>query len=366
MIENGARLKMNFFTMISLLILSLSFQNCHKERSDSYEGLLALLGLSATSGEYYDHLYYIHPLFFNTMTQYQYVVDASAAPMTQSHKKLILVHGWDPVDRDNAPRISIGDLKIRAISFWTDLLNSNEIRSLVNFGGYDLLIYDYLTSNSIDLNGSRFRNRLDTVFSSQDTVAIFAHSMGGLVTRFAVYKNTKPIYLKRIITAGTPFHGSPWASSSFQGDRGSLASLAAYFTNTDGGMDLAYDNFDGVLSSGNAKLSEINAKSDRDDLFIAYYGSCDYPGSSLDCATALNHSEAKGTLTVACPFLYSPAGFPTYPSFSPSDCIVPATSARLDRTGISFPTPVNVGKFDHFDIKLGIGAIRQRLLLDLP
>ncbi|HNM05174.1 MAG TPA: hypothetical protein PKK05_19825, partial [Leptospiraceae bacterium] len=222
--------------------------------------------------------------------------------------------------------------------------------TLVQAKNYELYFFTYLTSSTVDSNGKRFRSVLDSIFSSESgTVTVFAHSMGGLVTKAAVTESTKPGYITRVIASGTPFHGSPWASSAFQQDKKFLGSVAAYMTGTNGGRDLAWDNFDNSLTgASNAYLSSLNSKKDRDSLIYAYYGSLDSSGSS--------YSGSDSTLLTGCSSLGT--------KYAPSDCIVPQISAIS--TGNSFAKTQDVGKLAHTDLNLRSGTVRNYLLLDLP
>jgi len=280
------------------------------------------------------------------------VAEATSANVTSGKKKIVLVHGWDYTDRDSTS-LSLTQQKTRIINdSWADFIKTTTFDQIVATKQYDIYGFDYLTSNSIDINGKRFRARLDALFAKETgTVVILAHSMGGLITRFALYEATRPAYIARIITTGTPYHGSPWASSQFQSDKGTLGNIASFLTNTSGGKDLAWDNFDSKISgASNSKLTTINQKTDRDDLIYAYYGSV------LSSQSSGGSGASTPGLYLSCPVLGS--------SFSPSDCIVPVSSASL--SGNTLKQIRDFGQYDHFDIKFTTSTMQSTLYSDLP
>lgn len=186
---------------------------------------------------------------------------------------------------------------------------------------------------------------LDDIFSGQnENVVIFAHSMGGLVARFALYYDDSPTYLKKIITASTPFHGSPWASPEYNKDKSFLGELARYLTNTEGGRNLRWDNYDfSLVGAFNLKLTSINQEFSRDHFFITFYGEVP-SGSSYE-------SDSQRNFSTFCALLND---------FSKHDCIVPSRSAYLD--GNSLHTIFKLGKYDHSDINWGTSTVRNLLL----
>ncbi|MBE8432273.1 alpha/beta hydrolase, partial [Leptospira interrogans serovar Pomona] len=108
---------------------------------------------------------------------------------------------------------------------------------------YELYAFTYRTSDYVENNGKRLIDKLNAVFTSNDKVILLAHSMGGLVGRSALYhsNNTNDV-IDLIVTLGTPYLGSPFASSSYQGNFGKLGDLIAFMTGSEGGKDLAYTN----------------------------------------------------------------------------------------------------------------------------
>ncbi len=357
----NTRRRSKFLTGLFGLLMLFSLPHCDVvdiivgEPSDNQDTLelAALAGLIPTPGDHFNRMYYINPLFSNDATNMNLVFEAGAEHVFSGRKKLILVHGWDFTDTNDKGYPDIGALKTRITTdTWTFFLTTTEFQTITSALGYDVYLYDYLTSDGIDVNGARFRAKLDSLFaSSTEATTIFAHSMGGLVTRTALYTGDRPSYLTRVISAGTPYHGSPWASGAFQGDRSILGTLASFLTNTTGGLDLAWDNYDGSLDgASNAKLTALNAQTARDDLLYVYYGSLP------TLAVGAGAGDANGTLNATCPLLGS--------TFAESDCIVPVRSAQL--AGNTPAISRDLGNYDHFDVNLMNSTVRTILLADLP
>ncbi len=379
-----------FSAIVTAVIISVSAASCAKENknSDIWMTYFLLTNPQGDIAEYYAKVYKI----VSTGDGYEAVEVNSATSgnlVDPSKPKLIIVHGWFTSDRNSASFPSSEDLKKRVLdeSFWGKFFNTDEFAAiLVN---YDVYAYDYLTSVHIQRNGSLFRQRLDTAFGASDasSLSIYAHSMGGLVTRTAVYEGDAPPYLKKIITSGTPYHGSPWASPQWLDFMGEgLLSLntipelvASFLTNTDGGSDLRWDNFDNKIPGAeNAFLTDLNTKTDRDHFFTAYYGNC--LNELNGCSGA--DTDAKNSLNLLCEILGNTDGTVdstthfTGADFAPSDCVVPLKSAInavsdiTDYHGLSaaqskYSAIADIGSFDHFDIKMNTQQPRLRLLSDL-
>lgn len=353
---------MKNYLFIIFLILLFSFSCSHNSSSKKEKQIKSIqasaiqyfLGISdLTNGESAAKIFYINPgIKLGAELNLDFVAEANSSHVTAGKKKLVLVHGWDFNDRDTRT-LSLVEQKGRVTTNgWSEFIKSSTFDLVVLSKAYDIYAFDYLTSNPIDTNGKRFRAKMDSLFKDEsNTVVILAHSMGGLVSRFAIYEgDSRPPYISRIISIGTPYHGSPWASPQFQADRGPIGSIAAFLTDTNGGKDLAWDNFDGKLSGAtNSKLTSINAKKDRDNLFYAYYGSVNSSGN-------IGSGGNLPGLSIACPILGS--------NFAPSDCIVPASSASL--SGNTLAQVRDIGAYDHFDVKLLIDSTRITFYNDLP
>lgn len=332
--------------LLSLLVLL--FSSCKKENDND---LLYMLGLLQPLGDYWARLYYVDPLVIGDEENINFIREAQPSDTFPGSPKIILVSGWDTNDRSNVSYPSPNDLETRAlVTNWNHLIKTNEFDQMV-IAGYKIFIFDYLTSDHIETNGIRFRYWLDRTFGSTvaQEVVIYAHSMGGIVTRTAIYQGNRPAYLKAALVNGSPLHGSPWASPEFQGSLSVLGKLAAFITATDGGSDLRWDNYDGsIFGASNEFLTRLNSQSDRDDLIHLTYGEVD-SGTSFE-----SPGDASAIMVTACPILHG------YGSGFPGDCIVPTRSAQLSghTTGA---TPQDLGRFEHFQINWGTGTTRTLL-----
>ena len=306
---------------------------------DDENEALYLLGLLLPLGDYWARLYYVDPLVAGDHTNINFIREATPSDTFSGERKLILVSGWDTEDRSDVPYPSPGELQVRALETkWNHLIKTTTFDEMIVLDNTRIFIFDYLTSDPISLNGIRFRNWLDGTFGSLPTaeVIIYAHSMGGIVTRTAIYQGQKPLYLKAAVINGSPLHGSPWASPEYQESKTVLGTLASFLTRTEVGSDLRWDNFDGSIpGASNPFLSELAAKSGRDDLIHLTYGDID-DGSSFD-----DNATASPALRSACLILH-PDGFP-------GDCIVPNSSSQY--TGVTNPnSKTDLGRYEHFQI----------------
>lgn len=359
-----------FLYLITLLLLLGSTFGCkqilgEKEEEETLlQSLLLAAGLLQPVGDYYARLYYLNPYLAATpenATNSDLIGEATAANVDASKWKLILVHGWHLDDRSLPVYPSPLQLKDRILAQnWSEFMKTSEYDEIYTTldGGnkWDIFAFDYLTSESVADNGARFRAKMDALFGAETgTVVIYAHSMGGIVSRFAVYEGSAaPAYLKQVISTGTPYHGSPWASPQFQADRGPLGAIAGFLTDTTGGRDLGWDNYDGSLpGASNPTLDIVNNQDTRDSLFFAFYGAI----LNTDLPTDVPGDSGKALVTaLACSTLGA--------TFSPSDCIVPQNSAELgDHPAIN--GSAGLGKYDHLDIKMGAPSIRSAFYTQL-
>lgn len=342
-----------FITLFTLTCSNSSKKEKNKKTLQTYILQYLLSIKPVDNGEVAAKIFYINPaLKSGSSLNLDLISEATSANVTLGKKKLILVHGWDYTDRDTTS-LSTTQQKTRIVTdSWGDFIRTSTFDLVVAAKSYDIYGFDYLTSNSIDTNGKRFRDRMNALFSKETgTVVILAHSMGGLVSRFAVYESTRPAYINRIISTGAPYHGSPWASPQFQADKGTLGNIAGFLTGTNGGKDLGWDNFDGKITGAtNSKLTAINQKVDRDDLIYAYYGSV------LSTQSSGGSGASSPGLYLSCSVLGS--------NFSPSDCVVPASSASL--SGNTLKLTRDLGQYDHFDVKLTTSAMQSTFYNDLP
>jgi hypothetical protein len=350
---------MMFFSHKSICILTILFlqffyiSNCfvfpYQKKKNNFVEYLILIQLLKPESDSYAKLFYMNPLILNDLTNLSYLNEDFRLSQTDK-KKIVLIHGWNLNDPSNPGYPSQKKLKERVTSQWDHILKTDQtfIRSVL-LKNYEIYFFTYLTSTSIEKNGKLLRNRLDKLFSSQKSnVIIFAHSMGGLVSRTALYQGESPSYLQQIISSGTPYHGSPWASEKFQNDSSVLGDIANFITSTEGGNNLGWDNFDLSLPGAtNSLLTKYNSNTSRDYYIKAYYGSLDSNGSS--------YTGSDISLLVGC------RSFGVL--FSPSDCIVPQSSASF----VGGQTQsLDLGNFHHIDMNLRVPAITNQVLLDLP
>lgn len=315
-------------------------------KADLYAALTAL-GLLTGVGDYVARMYQFNALLAGDSTNKLLVGEATRANVNAGKKKLILVHGWHPNDRDFkfVPFPSIEELKNRVLTEnWSAFAATTQYANILAVKNYDVYAFDYLTSQGIDANGRRFRAKMDELFSGETgTVTIYAHSMGGLVTRFALYEGATPTYIARIITTGTPYHGSPWASPQFLSGLGPIGTLAGFVTDTVGGQDLRWDNFNSTLSgASNPKLDIINAQTSRDSLVFVMHGSVGAGSTSLAGGADVSLAPACAALT----------------NFGTTDCIVPTSSATLSGHTLG-GAPTDLGAYTHNDVKMGNDSIRN-------
>lgn len=218
------------------------------------------------------------------------IEDVSPELTIEDRKPLLLIHGWS-FDGDPAPP-SGGYWD----SFKNYLLNDSTLRA--NFKPY----YVKYWSNEVSVKGiaNELRVQVEALGFNEQKIVILAHSMGGLVARSYM---TEQLFSKgsttglqcgklvdRLITLGTPHHGSPMANGPARNDKLSFflkiyinALEAAVFKevkyNEENRSDLWWDNFDGLLNynsypnENNVWLSNLNQTVAFDTKTICYSGS---------------------------------------------------------------------------------------------
>lgn len=217
---------------------------------------------------------------------------------------LILVHGWQPEGYDADGNTSIWDNFLEYFKNDPDLVQ--------NFKPY----YVKYNSNVVPVNdlGHELRIDLDNWFGTDYTgnINIVAHSMGGLVARSFMNRERSVgphqgdaggERVNKLITLGTPHHGSPMANGPIrlQANTNSSYLISSFFLNAlDNNLyglflvgstahnesnrwDLRWDNYDGYWSEGiystfvdehNSWLNsdKMNLNTDYDNRIIAYGG----------------------------------------------------------------------------------------------
>jgi hypothetical protein len=168
---------------------------------------------------------------------------------------LVLVHG------------SGADKEINREKDFTWATLKNSILQSDALAPFDVFIWKHDTARAIGFNGATgnaadlakyVNRRLLPRYPANTKVVFVAHSRGGLVVRsFMNYRNQGDRVL-RLITLGTPHHGSPfavpdWAAMTWASNLRDYTSLFgqvyafAFDVNRLGHLSLAWDNMDGVL-----------------------------------------------------------------------------------------------------------------------
>jgi hypothetical protein len=169
---------------------------------------------------------------------------------------LILVHGNGQEDERN-----------RANYFgWAALRNS--ILQSSAYAPFDIFIWKHDTARAIGFNGltgnaadlaEYVNNRLLTKYPVGTKLLFIAHSRGGLVVRSFMNYQDQGNGVARLVTLGTPHHGSPfavpdWSALNWGANINSDASLFdrvfsfAFDVSRLGSLNLGWDNLDGAIN----------------------------------------------------------------------------------------------------------------------
>ena len=173
------------------------------------------------------------------------------AALTDDRIPLILIHG------------ASGDSKTNSLNYWYgwangDMSPANAQLGRLNQSGmsskFRVYRFVYDSRRPISANGTEFAQFVNNFCANNPAfaerqVVIMAHSMGGLVSRYAL--NTNPDFrarVHRLITLGTPHLGSPLANPSWvkQADTsGIIENIVSSFYHsnfggTEGDFDLAW------------------------------------------------------------------------------------------------------------------------------
>ncbi len=208
----------------------------------------------------------------------------SADPLG-SRTPLIIIHGQNPNTIPGRPKLELFEPFI--------LRYTNDVSLKTRYKIYFFAYFSNVVS--IEELGRRLqddlasKDRQDSVFASRQIV-ILAHSMGGLVARSYMNQYGGQRVLK-LITLGTPHHGSPMANGPARDAKTvGLWSLAQilfdnlYFSvfgpawYTVNRSDLRWDNYNGLFNYSlfflerNIWLENLNASRTNDGKIIAYYG----------------------------------------------------------------------------------------------
>ncbi len=330
---------------ILLVCMILTFNFCtinNKKKNNDLESMLLWFVKDQFNHELFK--YNEDPLQQSTTATWQFTPAASATKTSKT--KVVLIHGWDYTERSSDFPTSTEKKITQITSTWSNAFsyfNKDTAGSRTNF---DFYAFTYRTSDSISKNGTRLAEKLNATFTSTDKVIIIASSMGGLVTRYAMYdpKNTGDV-IDYVVTLGTPHYGSPFASSAYQVSSTTLAELIAFLTNTDGGRGLSHTNSgDGqtsITNATNTELDALNANSSKDSRFYPYVGDL-----SSDC----NGAKTGVVLVTACTTLKTGS-----PAFTATDGIVPVNSAKMANKVSSTQITTKAG-FDHLMLTFNIAS----------
>ncbi len=328
---------------ILLLCLIFSFINCtNKKKSNDIVAWLLLYLNSEANHELYKYIE--DPLQQSTSSTAQFVVSSIATKSSKT--KVVLIHGWDYSERSSDLPSSLDKKVAQITSTWSSALNYYNKDTAASRTNFDFYAFTYRTSDSISKNGARLAEKLNTTFTASDKVIVVASSMGGLVTRYAMYdaKNTGDV-IDYAVTLGTPHYGSPFASSAYQVSSATLAETISFLTNTDGGRGLSHTNKgDGqtsITNASNAELDSLNANTSRDSRFYPYVGDL-----SSDC----NAAKTSAVLIAGCSVLKSGT-----PAFTATDGIVPINSAKMANKVSATQVTTKTG-FDHLMLTFKIAS----------
>jgi hypothetical protein len=310
-----------FFTLQSCVYLVWRKELSREEKADD-AFLLSLFGLLDNPNQ---AIYSFQPGNSRNLSNDQYL-EPELVPIT-SKPKLVLIHGWNPLERDADPFTSRAK-KIGNINgtFRNAILHFQENQGSSK-ANYDMYLFTYRTSNGIVFNGDGFLNYLKKTFSTTDKVYVISHSMGGLVTRAAMKSNSYlPGLIDGVVTLGSPMYGSPFASKSYIKSQSFVSEISSFLIETQGGTDLSHTN-NGlnqmrIEDDRNLVLDFINDGFSYNDLFISYSGVL---------SPACNGAETF-YYTTSCNLLSN-----SNPSFPLNDGIVPENSALLgEQVGKNF------------------------------
>jgi len=177
--------------------------------------------------------------------------------LTDSRIPLILVHGMS------------GDKKQDSLNYWYAWCNDSDGRfnQIGMKSKFKVHRYVYDSRRPISENGTTFAQFVNQFYDnhpelSERQVVIMAHSMGGLVSRYALNTNSQfRNKVHRLVTLGTPHLGSPganptWLFWSYPGALDPFIAMTYEFSmhdGTEGFFDLAWHSVNEIPSAARAK-----------------------------------------------------------------------------------------------------------------
>ncbi len=220
------------------------------------------------------------------------IVDVNPELSKEGRKPLLMIHGWSFDGKPASP----------GSGFWNHfrryLLDNPDLKD--NFKPYYVEYWsNYVTIHEI---AEALRDKMEEAGLHEETVVIMAHSMGGLVARSFMNEHTfasgpaKGLkcgqMVDRLITLGTPHHGSPMANGPARNARLNFPQnlftsiLEAYVFkdmkyNEINRSELRWSNFDNLLNyerytdEKNQWLVNLNLDTQFDNKTICYTASID-------------------------------------------------------------------------------------------
>jgi len=179
---------------------------------------------------------------------------------SDTRKPLLLIHGWQAVKIHAERNMAVlRDYEHNEFEYWHNFI-SYYLTTPELYTRYKLYTYHYPSYKHITFNARKLKELLNALKANNDTllgrvlndgreksVAIIAHSMGGLVARSMIEEHkglgTYGEDLAKLITLDTPHHGSQGAN---------LLHTSPYLAHntgkkdlkTAGSVDLMWDNYD--------------------------------------------------------------------------------------------------------------------------
>ncbi|WP_408611875.1 esterase/lipase family protein [Leptospira ainazelensis] len=318
--------------------------NLKKKESLAEEilGALTFAFWAETNHELYKFFPLAHVQLKSQISADQFAV--ATPQMKEAKPKIVLIHGWDFKEKNIDPPTDKFTKVSNLRGTWDEVLEMYSQNLSGVQTNYELYTFTYRTSDYVENNGRRLVEKLNSVFTADDRVILLAHSMGGLVSRSALYhQNNTSDVIDFIVSLGTPYLGSPFASSNYQGSFGTLGDLIGFMTGTQGGMDLAYTNAFGtsytvpipseyIEGAYNIYLERLLSDSSKDTRVTAFYGAM---------SVCNGHPGSDSIYTIGCTFLSN--GSPSFAN--KSDGIVTTTSGKMSS---KLPGARQISKdFDH-------------------
>jgi hypothetical protein len=341
--------------LILLCMIIIGLVGCKKATTDEEKlrnNLLPFLFTEVNTDPNSKLFYYQPGMTGVTPSESQFVVANTENKTVKP--KLVLVHGWNYSEKSSDATTTDSQKIKNILNTWQNAIVFYDVNVASVKDKFDLYLYTYRTSDRILFNGERFIQTLNSAFSKEDKVIIIAHSMGGLVTRQAVYSdnNTNDV-IDYVISLATPYYGSPFSAKAYQNTLDiTLTSLVRFITDSDGGKDLSYTNLGSgqifIDGATNSFLDSLNSKTDKDSKFYPYAGNL-----NTNC-----DSGSTELYKLSCRILRDGS-----PSLTQADSIVTVNSARMANKAVNFSDDMIKVGFDHsmmaFDIPGNIELAKQ-------